>query len=436
MTDTLTNLPGRKPFFEELCRRLNARTQRDGLLALLVVDVGPLREINTQIGYHAGDLILAGVADRIRAFLRETDVLARIADTEFGLILSSLVSSGQAELAATRVVSVCMQPFHVLGHQVKVRVKVGIALHPNHATAPERLLCRADIALCQARSTEDAYAFYSDCSSRDLPSVVVIEGELEQAIANSDLEVYFQPKIALKNRMVTGVEALTRWTSQKFGPVRPDVFIGVAERTGLILPLTVFVLNTALRQCQELTRDPGFSVAVNLSAVILGNPEVFELVTQATNIWGFEPAQLTLEVTESALMADPETSLDLLKRLAEYGINVSIDDFGTGYSSLVYLNKLPVSELKVDKSFVMSMLDQERDARIVQAVIDLAHTFELAVVAEGVDRPATVEAVAAMGCDYAQGAHIGWPMPIDLLMDWLVRSPWARESTMRAASGS
>lgn len=425
--DTLAQLPNRQVFFSALGHRLGEASAEARMLGLLVCRLRNLREVNAELGYEGGDELLAGLAARIGRCLRPVDSLARVGSAEFALILPRLVGAGQVALAANKIVQACRAPIACAGGTVRPRVIVGGALYPDHGSSCESLLRSAELAAAAASESGEAYELYSPQGSVDSLPMLALEGELEAAIETGELELHYQPKLDLGSGRLAGVESLARWTSASLGPVRPDVFVAIAERSGLILPLTMLTLNIALRQCRELApaRGAALPVAVNLSPAVLNNREVGALVARAMRIWDAEPETLTLEVTESAMMADPAASLETLKALRALGVRISIDDFGTGYSSLAYLKTLPVGELKIDKSFVQNMAGDAEDASIVRAVVDLAHNFGLAVVAEGVEDNFTLERLAGLGCEYAQGFHIAKPMPAEALERWM-RSTGAR----------
>ena len=427
MLDTLTKLPGRWCFFQDLEESVARAQSAPGVLGLLIIQVRKLRKINSELGYHVGDLVLAELSSRLAHCLRRSDILARTGDSEFALILPSLVGVGQAVLAANKISEISKVPFDVGGQSIRVRVAVGIALCPDHAGDSMRLMFCAESALSTARTLAEGHAVYSCEQDIETVSALALEAELERAIEDGEIDLHYQPKIDLRTREVAGVEALARWTSSSQGPVRPDIFIEIAEQSGLILPLTLLTLNSAVRQCRELQESFGdLSVAINLSATILNEHELDEMLNRALRIWDTEADQLILEVTESAMMADPTASLDTLSRLRSTGVKISIDDFGTGYSSLAYLKNLPVNELKIDRSFVMSMVADAGDAKIVKSVVDLAHNFDLTVVAEGIENQETLDQLASMSCEYAQGFYMGRPMPFDDLFSWMKDSRWAR----------
>jgi EAL domain-containing protein (putative c-di-GMP-specific phosphodiesterase class I) len=308
---------------------------------------------------------------------------------------------------------------------VKPSLSFGVSACPQDATTAEQLLHHADVALRQACRTGREVVAYSECErSEDRPNIK-IERAFEAAIDQSELVLHFQPKVDLDTGFVTGMEALSRWPANDGRTVSPDRFIKLAERNGLILPLTLWSFDAALRECRSWQSTlPGVSVAVNLSATLLVEPELTDLVRQALMLWELPAELLTLEITESAVMSHVESSLVALQRLSELGVRLALDDFGTGYSSLAYLKKLPVDELKIDRVFVEDMLSTDEDRCIVQAVIDLAQNFGLTVVAEGPEDEETLDALALMGCAQAQGYVVGRPMPAEAIFGWLEDSPW------------
>jgi diguanylate cyclase (GGDEF)-like protein len=429
MADRLSSVPDRPRLLAELDECIARSGHGAELIGLIVLKLGGLDTVNGELGNEVGDIVLSELYDRLMENLRPSDLAFRTSGSKFAVLIPSLVGTGQAELAIKKITAAAKQVVEVNGHSLKMSVNAGLAIYPEHAQHPQRLVYCAETALDSARSLSKPFAIYSKKQITRTLSVLSLETELEKAIDNGDIELHHQPKINLRTREITGVESLARWTSEVHGPVRPDVFIEIAERSGLILPFTLLTVNLALRQSRELQgRSREFSVAINLSAAVLNDPEICELIKRALGIWRNEPGQLTLEVTESAMMEDPKKSLKILTSLRSDGINISIDDFGTGYSSLSYLKRLPVDELKIDKSFVLNMMQDEGDAKIVKSVIDLAHNFDLAVVAEGVENQESLEQLAEMGCDSAQGFYIARPMPFEDLKKWLNSSSWGKQT--------
>ena len=426
----------RSSFVGELQRYMD-QSRRDGsLLGIMLVHLHRVAELNTSFGYQVGDRLIACVRDRISKILRPSDIILRIGDHEYVLVLPASKNVGHANLAANRIVDILEEPFEIDGNAIKAQVAIGISVFPEHAQDAAALLRLADIALADAIKTNSAIKVCTDVHERDTVSSFIIESELRHALMNDEFILYYQPIIDLATGQVCGAEALSRWSNPVRGFVAPEMFIPVAEQTNLMLPFTLWTLNLAARQYSEFHRLSGsFSVAINLSATVLHDPDVQELIGRTINIWGINPEHLILEVTESAMMVDPKRSLETLTRLHDLGVKLAIDDFGTGYSSLAYVKKLPVDELKIDKSFVMNMDKDKGDATIVRTIIDLAHNFEIAVTAEGVESHQILEQLTELGCDRAQGFHMAAPMPAANLVKWLVESPWALQTKPRAMAG-
>ncbi|ADJ29520.1 putative bifunctional diguanylate cyclase/phosphodiesterase [Nitrosococcus watsonii] len=423
---SLPNLP--QPQRDTVLARLRHHLQspHPQLLGLLTIKLCRFREINTTFGYQAGDSLLAQFAEHIREHIRPQDELVRVGDAEFSLILPSLHTGGQALLAANRVWALAQQyPFTVNGHTPLPHVAMGIALCPEHEKEPESLLRAADLALAEAQKTGNPYHIYHSRLLEVARDDLVLEEELEHALENDEFRLFFQPKIAFSTNQIMGTEALIRWQHPTQGMIPPGKFIPLIEKTALIEPVTLWVLNTALRYCAEWAKKGApLSVAVNFPPTLLINPEIVELVRQALQIWGTRQGGLILEVTESAVMTDPKRSLETLQHLSNLGVKLAIDDFGTGYSSLAYLKNMPVNELKIDKSFVDEMAANQNDSLIVQAVTDLGHNFDLQVTAEGIEDQATLEGLRDIGCDYGQGYFLGRPMAPQNLENWMQESPW------------
>ena len=426
MNDITLQLPNRVDFFNQLTHQLQAALSNGQPLGLIVIHLRRLREINTQIGYQAGDQTITHIANRISQYLRPIDITTKIGGNELAIILPALSSDEQLTTIAADVAQACAKPFKIAGHQVKLRTEMGIAMAPLHANDAQSLLQCADIAVAINKNSGRNYTTYTEIAHASTTHDLSLESELDHAIEHHGLMLHYQPKVDLDTLNFVGVEALCRWTSPKHGPVSPETFIRIAEKSGLILPLTHWVLNTALRQYREHQDSHAtyYSIAINLSATLLNSTDIVDLLTQAIRRWGIRPSQLILEMTESAIMADPQTSLEILMLMHELGMKISIDDFGTGYSSLTYLSKFPVDEIKIDKSFVMNMIQKPSDAQIVQTVIDLAHNFNLNVVAEGVENENILKMLVQMGCESAQGFCIARPISMEALKDWLITSSW------------
>jgi diguanylate cyclase (GGDEF)-like protein len=422
--DSLVRLADRDGFRRALDACVSG-SQESEVVGLVVVKLEQLRDINLELGYDAGDALIAEIASRLHSCLRPTDILARAGSTEFAVILPALAGTGVPLLAAQKFLRRCTESFKFNARRVKPSLSFGVSACPEDATTAEQLLHHADLALRHACRTGREVVAYSECERSEERPNIQFERAFEAAIDQSELVLHFQPKVDLDSGFVTGLEALSRWPSNDGRTVSPDRFIKLAERNGLILPLTLWSFDAALRECRSWqSMLPGVSVAVNLSASLLVEPELTDLVRQALTLWELPAELLTLEITESAVMSHVESSLDALQRLSDLGVRLALDDFGTGYSSLAYLKKLPVDELKIDRVFVDDMLNTDEDQSIVQAVIDLAQNFGLTVVAEGPEDEETLEALTLMGCAQAQGYVVGRPMPAEAIFGWLESAPW------------
>ncbi len=411
-------------------------SQAGEVLGLVNVKLKRLRDINLELGYELGDALVAEIASRLSACLRPNDILARISSTEFAVILPALAGTGVPLLAAQKFLRRCTEPFEYQSRRVMPSLSFGVSACPQDATTAEQLLRHADTALRQASRSGRQVVAYNECQgSEDRPNIE-FERAFEVALGQSELALHFQPKVDLDTGFITGMEALSRWPTDDGRAVSPDRFIKLAERNGLIMPLTLWCLDAALRECRAWQSTlPGAAVAVNLSATLLAESELADLVQQALTLWDVPAELLTLEITESAVMSHLESSLGGMQRLRELGVMLALDDFGTGYSSLAYLKKLPVDEIKIDAVFVTEMLSNDEDRCLVQTVIDLAQNFELTVVAEGPEDEETLDALTLMGCAQAQGYIVGRPMPAEAIVGWLEGSPWcARVGFPQAAS--
>ena len=301
---------------------------------------------------------------------------------------------------------------------------MGISAKPDHGTTFDELLHAAALALQQADKNNEDYLLHQVTSSDEPPSLI-LENEIQVALDEDEFSLFCQPKVNLDSRKICGGESLIRWINKKYGFINTQYFIDNLESSSSLVPVTSWVINGALRQCIRYQKAyPGFSIAVNLSPTLLTKRGIVEVVSNAASIWAIDPASLTLEVTEGAMMMNPKKSLEILNELHELGFGISIDDFGTGYSSLAYLKNLPADEIKIDKSFVMNMARDKKDESIVKAAVDLAHTLDLKIVAEGVEDEKTLDILSEMGCDYAQGYYMAKPMPSEEFILWMKDSMW------------
>ncbi len=417
--DPLTGLPNHAQFEQHLQEAiLQAQTQNRSL-AVLLVDLDRFREINDVLGFTQGNALLKELGERLCSELREGGMVARMRGDEFTILLPG-ADTKAATQCAQQIIRLLGEPFLLGGLPVDVHASIGIALFPSHATDAEQLIRRMDVAMHEAKKIGNSYVLYAKKQDQDAPRRLALAGDLRRAIEDDELELHFQPKINIRSGKVCGVEALARWPHPQHGMLSPNEFIPLAEHTGLIHPLTEWVLEAAMRQSHDWhAAGIKIPVAVNLSARNLRDPRLLKKIKERGQRWAIGPGMLELEITESAIMEDPAGALNTLTQLHEQGMPIFIDDFGTGYSSLSYLQKLPVDALKIDKSFVVDMLVNKDSATIVRSTIKLAHDLGLKVVAEGVEKKAMLTRLKTLGCDAVQGFYYGKPMPEEQFRDWL-----------------
>ena len=410
----------REAFLGELGEAITRCEKKDQAVGLILVQIAQLDKVESAFGYEKSHNLLNEFCVRMQSLLRADDQFIEIGDRKFCFILSEIINEGHAILAASKIERLTNEPFTIDDHAIKLGASIGIAVFPNHASNAEDLARRADHALADCQEQGSPYKIYADGSTMKMATLWHIESELGRAIEQAELEMYYQPKIDLQTGRPCGAEALMRWNHPDRGLIFPDVFIPVADRTGNLEAMTWYAINTALRQQSEWSDLWGkLSVAINLSADVLKSEQLTITIQDAARIWGSDPQHLILEITEDALITDPEKSFDLLRQLRSEGIRISIDDFGTGYSSMSHFRDMPADELKIDKSFVMNMLEDERDRQIVRTSIDLAHTFDFAVVAEGVETADILISLTEMRCDMAQGFHYAKALPQQEFIRWL-----------------
>ncbi len=422
--DALTGLPNRVLLIDRLEHALEFAKRERKPLALLLVDLDRFKDINDTLGHHVGDLVLKEVARRMAEPIRRTDTIARLGGDEFAILLPAVSDLARARRVAERIAAAVERSLDVVeGLSLEVGLSIGIALYPDHADEGQKLLQAADVAMYTAKQAHSGVVLYDPSNDHNSVRQLTLTGELRKAIENDDLSFHFQPKIDLESLRIVSLEALVRWQHPEHGDVPPDEFVRHAEQTGLIEPLTHWAFETALAAVADWRRrDFGLGIAINLSTRNLHEKALPEQLARSLAKWSVEPAWITLEITESAIMVDPESALRVVERIHDLGVRLSIDDFGTGYSSLAYLKRLPVDELKIDKSFVMQMTENESDSVIVRSTVDLAHNLGLAVVAEGVECDQHVGLLHSLGCDLGQGYHFSHPLPAEKLADWLASS--------------
>lgn len=417
--DALTALPNRDLFNIRLERALSVAAVSHHSLAVLLMDMDRFKEVNDTFGHLHGDALLKQAATRLSAVLRDSDTVARLGGDEFAVLLPVTDEEG-ARAAAEKLLRCVEKPFPVEQELLDVGISIGVAMYPDHGRDPGALLQHADVAMYQAKREKLGVAVYAADDDYHTPTRFALQGDLRRAIEHGELFLVYQPKIDVRTGEVASVEALVRWNHPENGLIAPGDFIPLAEHTGLVGPLTVWVLRDALRQL-AMWLDSGIDlrIAVNLSAQNLHDPQLVSAVQDLLDERGIEPGRLVLEVTESAIMINADRARQVLEALNRLGVAISIDDFGTGYSSLSYLHHLPAQEIKIDKSFVLDMLNEGDGAFIARSVIDLGHNFGHQVVAEGVENVETYELLDAMRCDHVQGFYFTPPLPAGELTRWM-----------------
>ena len=434
--DPLTGLPNRSLFIQRVVEATRSSTagEEERSAAVMLMDLDRFKEVNDTLGHHNGDLLLREVAVRLTQVLRRRDTVARLGGDEFAVLLPDLGSVDEAHQTALRIAEALRRPFSIDELSLDVGVSIGIAICPEHGDDAATLLQRADVAMYEAKAGRDAVALYSPERDNYSPKRLALAAELRHFVEQGDLLVYHQPKARLSDGVVTGTEALVRWRHPEYGLLGPDEFIPMAEHSGLISPLTTHVLRVALAQCREWNDAGHFiGVSVNLAVRSLLDTELPADIESLLAEAGVSPDRLTLEITESGVMADPSRTIKVLERLSSIGVKLSVDDFGTGYSSLSYLQRLPVQEVKIDRSFVFRMATDANDATIVQSIIELGHNLGLCTVAEGVEDQMVWDRLRAMGCDEAQGYYLSRPVPASAVTRWLEER---RDMTRPPADGS
>ena len=433
-TDELTGLPNRRALHAEAHTRLMAPQRRRQ--ALLMLDLNKFKEVNDSLGHHAGDELLLQVGARLGEHLRACDLLVRLGGDEFAVLLDD-AGHDQATAVAVKLCAALTKPFTLVDIAVHSAVSIGIALFPDDGPDLSTLLRKADTAMFKAKASGYGHHVYGGADDTDFTTRLRMVDELRTALTSDQFVMHFQPKVDLRTGGVQSLEALVRWNHPTLGLLYPDSFLDVVEEAGLMHAMTRAALGMALDQAalwqaggQQLT------IAVNLSASSLVDTELPEQVASMLAARGVSPAALQLEITEEFLMADRDRARNILTRLRRHGVQISVDDFGTGYSSLSYLRDLPIDELKIDRSFVLPMVDDARAAALVASTISLAHSLDLRVVAEGVENDIAYTELRALGCDQAQGFFISRPVPAAELEHWLNNRSAVGQTSDVAVEGS
>jgi diguanylate cyclase (GGDEF)-like protein len=425
MYDHLTGLPNRLLFQDRATQAIVAAGREGTDVAVMILDLHRFKEVNDTLGHDRGDELLQEVGPRLQGAIRAADTVARLGGDEFAVLISGLRGETEPQEVARKLTEALDGSFLIHDVEIAVGGSIGIARYPHDGDDAETLLRRAEVAMYVAKAARDPYQLYRPEQDTYSTERLALVAELRRAIDQEDLWLSFQPKVDLERSAVIGMEALVRWAHPTRGQIFPDAFIPVAEHSGLIRRLTSYVLEHAIQQVRTWRAEGiDLPVSVNLSVRDLLDPTIVEEVRRRLDEAGVPADRLKLEITESSMMDQPERALETLRALAEVGVELAVDDFGTGYSSLAYLQRLPVKELKIDRSFVMHLVANASDAEIVRSTVDLGHNLGLSIVAEGVEDEAAMTFLVEVGCDIAQGFYIAKPMPAAEVPAWLRDSTW------------
>ena len=412
--DHLSGLPNRVLFQDRLEQSL-AQSQRESwTTAVMFIDLDRFKVINDTLGHSAGDKLVLAVARRLSHLVRSGDTVSRLGGDEFALILQNLAKGQDAAIVAQKVLESLAEPFDVEGHEIFVTASIGITLYPSDSENPEALLKNADSAMYRAKQAgRNNFQYYTTEMNARSGENLHLENSLRRALERGEFTLHYQPKVDLRSGRIIGVEALMRWQHPEFGMVSPGKFIPLLEETGLIVPTGEWVLRAACAQLRAW-EDSGIAVvpvSVNLSGRQFQHHDLVRSIVDIISDSGVEPGQIELELTESSLMSNPDDANRILLSLKEFGVRISVDDFGTGYSSLAYLKRFPIDVLKIDRSFVQDIISDNEDAAIVRAIISLAHSLKLTVIAEGVETEEQLTFLVTNGCDQVQGYLLSVPLP-------------------------
>lgn len=415
-TDVLTGIDNRLQFNKILKQQVSFSNRYNSKFAMLLLDLDHFKEVNDHLGHHTGDLLLKEVANRLRSCLRESDFIARLGGDEFAIIITQIRHEREADYVAQKILDVLQPSYHLAEHHLHVSCSIGIACFPTSSTSPDLLVQRADIAMYYAKELgRNNYQNYTEVFQAKHNQRFFLENSLRFASENNELFMCYQPIFNLKTRQLVGMEALMRWKHPKFGLIAPDVFIPIAEDIGLIKGIGKWAL---LNVCQQAKKwyEEGFTnikLAVNISSQQLLQPDLVASIVKTLDSTLFSPKLLEFELTESTVMSLSNTVESTIKELSDMGIRISLDDFGTGYSSLSHLKRLPITTLKIDKSFVMDIFKDPNNALIVKSIIALGKTFKLNVIAEGIETEEQLQFLVKHNCQEGQGYFLSLPLSTD-----------------------
>jgi diguanylate cyclase (GGDEF)-like protein len=422
--DSLTGLPNRVLMDDRISQCIVLAERQSQTFAVMLLDLDRFKSVNDSLGHRAGDELLKEVAQRLRSVVRDVDTVARLGGDEFVLIITPSPDPDVAQQVATRIIDAMQAPVRIAGVAIHTSPSIGIAFYPQDAATVETLVAHADAAMYSAkqRGRNNFQCFTPDMNT-GTQEKARLEGDLRVALEQKQFEVHYQPKVNTVTGIMHGAEALLRWHHPVRGAISPAEFIPIAEECGLIGNIGAWVMREACRQARawQVAGLPPLRVAVNLSPSQFRQCNIVDMIRDALDQAGLEPRFLEVELTESAVMSDPEESIAILEKLSKMGVLVSVDDFGTGYSSMSYLRRFPIDKLKIDRGFISEVMSRPEDASIVRAIISLAHSLRLKVVAEGVESPEQLEFLKTLGCDQYQGFHFSAALPASQF-EALVRS--------------
>jgi diguanylate cyclase (GGDEF)-like protein len=429
--DALTGLPNRLLFGDRLAQALSDSRRTGRGLCVMYLDVDRFKQVNDTFGHGVGDVLIRDVAERVRSCLRAGDTIARVGGDEFTLLLPDVSSARDAVAVSDHVMESFADPFVIESLELVVTASIGLSLWPTDGDDAESLVKHADTAMYRSKDDgRNRYSIYDESLGSEVRDRLALEADLHRAVERVELDVYYQPQVDLRSGGVDGVEALIRWRHPERGFVSPPRLIAIAEETGLIWDVSQWVLETACSQTKAWV-DSGFGdigVAVNVSPRLLDRDGLVEIVKLALDTTGLDPRLLTLELTETSIMRDPDAALRALSALREIGVRAAIDDFGTGCSSLIYLKRLPIDVVKIDRTFISNITEDVRDAEITRAVISLAHVLHLTAVAEGVETLGQLQALQGFDCDLMQGYFVSPAVCASEMTEFL-----SRRQELRAA---
>lgn len=391
-----------------------AATAQGERLGVLLLRVRRLRTFNQQFGHAQGDMLMHRILEVSRAILRPTDAIERVGDAEFLIVLPQLLSLEHGMLAAARLQRAFAEPIDMGVRDVLARIAIGLVLSPDHGSDAETLLQRVDRAC--ARAVDTVSGIHAWRPEDDPPPIAL--ANLQSAIRNNQLQAWLQPIVDLRSGALVAVESLARWLDEDVTVAAPDIFVPLAEQASLITPLTRWSFNVSAQHAARIEAETGraLKLSINLSPHALTERAMVEQILESLRLWQIEPERIVLEVTETAVMQNPEAAIRALQRLRELGFGIAVDDFGVGNASYTYLRRVPLTEMKIDRSFVADIVHDPRAAKLVQSMIQLAHALDGKVVAEGIESSIVQQRLCEMGCDFGQGYAIGWPQPIDVLL--------------------